>query len=156
MSSNTDSDVGNCPKCGARFVELAALFNASDRTLPVEFDCPPCGAELIVERHFLVLEKAMAGDAIDPQTASHDKLTTRDKVSSSSQPTPPASAWQQIETAPRDGTRVLVFGYDDPRWQLGPIVARTLDRFDGWYSLPGKHHVKPTHWMPLPPSPEVK
>jgi hypothetical protein len=59
--------------------------------------------------------------------------------------------WRPIETAPKDGTRVLGTGNrDGTPWK---IVIRQLDRLDGWYSDPGKHHVQPTHWMPLPPSP---
>jgi hypothetical protein len=56
--------------------------------------------------------------------------------------------WQLIETAPRDGTRVLgVVVRDDRRWMM---VVRTLDKEYGWYTDPGKHHVIVTHWMPLP------
>lgn len=38
------------------------------------------------------------------------------------------------------------------QWQL---VARTLTQWDGWYTDPGKHHVKPTHWQHLPSPPEL-
>lgn len=58
--------------------------------------------------------------------------------------------WRPIETAPRDMVKVLVFAEG---W-ASPIVATQLDRWDGWYSVPGKHHVKPSHWMPLPDPPK--
>lgn len=80
--------------------------------------------------------------------------------------------WQPIETAPRDGTTVLVYV---PGESLFPTAARydTPERFEadygdrdymeeGWrWSLgyPCDFHeevLQPTHWMPLPPPPGEK
>ena len=54
--------------------------------------------------------------------------------------------WQPIETAPRDGTRVLVYERDAA---LGAISLNWVDQ-DGWWLG------HPTHWMPLPTPPEDK
>jgi hypothetical protein len=71
--------------------------------------------------------------------------------------------WRPIEEAPKDGTPVLVFA--------APFVF-TAERHKGsWYALigdeiPGSEDTSvlldevtrwgdPTHWMPLPPSPET-
>jgi len=63
--------------------------------------------------------------------------------------------WQPIETAPKDGTRVLgyspEFGYDTP-----VCVAMIWDKHErGWfadqYDSAGK--INPTHWVSLPPLP---
>jgi len=61
--------------------------------------------------------------------------------------------WQPIETAPRDGTLILIaggtfFGVDIAAW-----------RRDGWCGgygaeYDGEYWHKPTHWMPLPPPPK--
>lgn len=60
------------------------------------------------------------------------------------------SEWQPIETAPRDGTDVLL--YLDGRM---PCVAGYFR--DGWYSFDAPEKAlgffAPTHWMPLPSPP---
>jgi len=64
--------------------------------------------------------------------------------------------WQPIETAPRDGTRVLlskvgstevVSGYwNGIRYEDIPV--------DEWLTAPGGWRRQPTHWMPLPEPPK--
>lgn len=60
-----------------------------------------------------------------------------------------AEAWQDIETAPKDQTRILC-SYHGNR----PFIARWrndfsvfMDDWDSWRDA--------THWMPLPPSPNI-
>lgn len=81
------------------------------------------------------------------------------------------SEWQPIETAPKDGTTVIV-GFDiasvwivrSACWDDGQGWDSTgfdsLDEARGWWSycnsvssekLEGIY--EPTHWMPLPPAP---
>lgn len=68
--------------------------------------------------------------------------------------------WQPIETAPKDGTQILLFwpyitqegGVTTGHWyRAGEGVP------DRWYSpIVNGYATPPTHWMPLPspPSPE--
>lgn len=65
----------------------------------------------------------------------------------------PVEPWQPIETAPKDGTRLLVFDPD-----VGRIVAGA-----GWdndtpaqirWEVMNDICVCPTHWMPLPAAPK--
>lgn len=84
-----------------------------------------------------------------------------------------AQAWRPIETAPKDGTWVLVCGYpafeDDHEWMHGPVhdtvVAQYTELRNGtkteghwqfaWYDggyYGGVEDV--THWMPLPAPPK--
>lgn len=88
------------------------------------------------------------------------------------------AGWQPIETAPKDGTRVLLFtttagdaelteyleaGGDDEipleRVQLG-IWDNGNDSDDPMWMRPADWQTEtignPTHWMPLPAPPEVK
>lgn len=60
------------------------------------------------------------------------------------------SEWQPIETAPKDGTDILVgfAGQDRP-----PVV---VGWFDDWLEYDSVNILKgkPTHWMPLPEPPQ--
>lgn len=61
--------------------------------------------------------------------------------------------WLPIETAPRNGRRVLVY---DGAPGGGHAVAHILSypgRPDSWIN-PGCHKLQPTHWMPLPAAPD--
>lgn len=61
-------------------------------------------------------------------------------------------AWQPIDTAPHDGTALLLF---HPEWDtllVGLHYAETA----GWQSSCGDLLDEPTHWMPLPPPPQVQ
>ena len=59
------------------------------------------------------------------------------------------SAWQDISTAPKDGTRILV-GTEN-RFPKNTYVARWFK--DGWSVgiLGGEWTAYPTHWMPIAP-----
>lgn len=58
----------------------------------------------------------------------------------------PSAVWRPIETAPRDGSQVLLLGYP---WG-SPLVQ--LGTWHQWWR-PWGSECLPTHWMPLPPIP---
>lgn len=74
------------------------------------------------------------------------------------------SEWQPIETAPKDGTIILV---SDKRsvsaayWGLAPRASGLVDRNYPWTMLDETNGLNgwmdgpsgPTHWMPLPAPP---
>lgn len=75
------------------------------------------------------------------------------------------SEWQSIESAPKDGTRILLFfpndvGVISGEWNFEQFYANpkphfTHDQEQRW----GVRHMRanqPTHWQPLPPAPIAK
>lgn len=72
-----------------------------------------------------------------------------------------AQRWQPIETAPKDGTVVMVCN-EDGTWiaKYVPIYPSGCRAENPWFSLMLNHdHLRkvrsyrPTHWMPLPAPP---
>lgn len=92
------------------------------------------------------------------------------------------SEWQPIETAPKDGTRILAYGKGTDRamwpaheqmplmqcviywsWHDDEIYEDTgnglfkkvpVRHLEMWKPI-GPHFFKPTHWMPLPEPPNA-
>lgn len=65
------------------------------------------------------------------------------------------TAWQPIETAPKDGTIILV-GWRGECWLCFPAMWRASNvshGLYGWHYLTLEKTCKPTHWMPLPEPP---
>lgn len=64
--------------------------------------------------------------------------------------------WQLIETAPKDGTRVLCWiPARREKSKSYQCVCRWYSPDLAWQTSPYCHDVEPTHWMPLPPPPKV-
>jgi hypothetical protein len=59
--------------------------------------------------------------------------------------------WQLIETAPTDGTVVMLF--DPVLFWPTPGEHVTIDEGFGWRSI-NYGWIDPTHWMPLPEPPK--
>ena len=65
--------------------------------------------------------------------------------------------WQPIETAPTDGTKILVCHIDLYR----PITAQwscyhpNRKGEETWREAGSRYIVNPTHWMPLPEKPSI-
>ena len=82
-----------------------------------------------------------------------------------------STQWQPIETAPRDGTRVLLcvvghipsvawleekpdgIPYSPRQWKWRNVDAADFDSDAVFYEHWLEHFYEPTHWMPLPPPP---
>lgn len=77
----------------------------------------------------------------------------------------PALEWQPIETAPKDGTFILITGgrVDVYEWYNGKepesvMATWTLDgwHFASWDGAFRSEYLRPTHWMPQPCPPPQK
>lgn len=73
-----------------------------------------------------------------------------------------AREWLPIESAPKDGTRIIL-GSAEGAWmaEYKPVYVSGYRPDDPWFSVMlNREHMgrfpkaKPTHWMPLPPPPE--
>lgn len=63
--------------------------------------------------------------------------------------------WQSIETAPKDGTRLLLFQKTSGDFENVQAVGWWVPIMDfGYWRVPCAEGLWPTHWMPLPAPPE--
>jgi len=60
--------------------------------------------------------------------------------------------WQPIETAPKNGTRVLVTNGIDVQIEF---KDNDDEMWSGWQTGTRLYSVVPTHWMPLPEPPKT-
>jgi hypothetical protein len=63
--------------------------------------------------------------------------------------------WQPIDTAPKDGTKILAYTNDGYKF---PLVSQCVWD-DGWWPdvwESPENPIEPTHWMPLPSAPAPK
>lgn len=60
------------------------------------------------------------------------------------------AVWQPIETAPKDGTEILLYSLND----IGLCYWRDDFVMQGWTWGLEKRFNNPTHWMPLPKAPQ--
>lgn len=69
------------------------------------------------------------------------------------EPTP--QEWRDISTAPKDGTRILVWRASRVRLMHWKALAGHKDggHWDEWGLRLKELAAQPTHWMPLPPAP---
>lgn len=64
-------------------------------------------------------------------------------------------AWQPIETAPRDGTRILGT-CEGAVFEMLWMPCYSNNEIPGWTdNFEHLNEYEPTHWMPLPPSPKA-
>jgi hypothetical protein len=71
-----------------------------------------------------------------------------------------AMKWQPIETAPKDETSVLLYGFWEGELNARddqPEVWKAHFAYDKWWVEGGEYYsqcvINPTHWMPLPEPP---
>ena len=65
--------------------------------------------------------------------------------------------WQPIETAPKDGTPVLLWPFAPQDFWAGYAPQEVCLGFnaldEGWFNPEQRCAFEPTHWMPLPAPP---
>lgn len=68
-----------------------------------------------------------------------------------------SSKWQTIETAPKDGRKILCYMADE--WELDGLLIESVvycPESGRWLEAHGERYSSylPTHWMPLPKAPK--
>lgn len=68
------------------------------------------------------------------------------------------TGWATIDTAPRDGTKLILWATYSPAQEPFAVMGRFSDSGLGWVSddLSGQGSVQldPTHWLPIPSPPK--
>lgn len=123
-----------CPKCGESGVP-------NKHECPVVGNCPDCGVGWTLGREVDGRVHTPGGmDCLRRQNAA-----LRERLE-----------WRPFETAPKDGTDLLVF---HPEAGVSIVVYHWTHYGDGphrWQTTDGTVLTyAPTHWMPLPDAPEV-
>lgn len=67
-----------------------------------------------------------------------------------------SSKWFPIESAPKDGTRILVYSTKNKleSYKSGPHVDRHNKTYAGGFGKFNSSYYPATHWHPLPPAPK--
>jgi hypothetical protein len=88
--------------------------------------------------------------ALEEFWKASDQIKQQAKASSVT-PAPPQAAWQPIETAPRSGTRVLLF--QRPRGAFEGWWKSDFAGSEAYWTDDQDSEPAPTHWQPLLPPP---
>lgn len=96
-------------------------------------------------------------EAILEQPQARDRQIIRDTMKAALEAAE-KTAWQPIETAPKDGTGILLFNPYEDAWIA---VGRHMDHIhpDFHYGWNVDHWIddsKTTHWRPLPAAPQTE
>lgn len=105
------------------------------RSCPADDDCPVCAAAM----NQVVLAHSV-------WQASHKPFSL---AAARPAPPDPPEGWQPIETAPKDGTEVVLKG------DLWSAKGRFDTRFNTWFADVATLKPGPTHWRRLPDPPEA-
>lgn len=63
--------------------------------------------------------------------------------------------WMPIETAPKDGTRILTYSPRAAKLGFSTIRINLWNKSMGCWWHTNTNHWPPTHWMPLPAPPSA-
>ena len=135
-----EKPVPNLMKALRESLEKAVQPPATPQEPAPSIDCPLCGEEV----------RQVSSATLSLALWQHVRWVCR----RASTPSPEGQTWQPIETAPKDGTRVLLFHH---LWQAAS-TGQFYGSRQGWKldsTLP-PFTMQPIRWrhLPLPPTPE--
>ena len=107
-------------------------------------DCPFCGSNEIDSRGWLDGQGKAGPQCMNCGATAESALRWEVRADLAPQ-------WRPIETAPKDGTRILVFRKKETGYE-NQIIGIDYWNSPGW--MKSRLRMPPTHWMPLPSPPE--
>lgn len=127
--------------------------------------CPYCGTEpeallnlgivhCVNAAHCPVMPSVVRETFIEAEAVWNERMAALDRIENLEA----VMKWQPIETAPRDGTEILLWGKIGTDRFLDkakpyPLIGKFFNGGDkGWF-VSHTSAVSATHWMPLPPNP---
>lgn len=138
-------EIKNCPFCGGDPIMWAATDCKDGFVHGTTINCQSCGISINDEY----------------QDAAIAAWNTRAHSAEIAGALRDAERWQPIESAPRDGTYILL-GYADSHSEEGRWMgdaSRNHWGETGWFASDDdvlcEHPSKPTHWRPLPAPPTL-
>ena len=124
--------------------------------------CKQCKQEAAAEKDSIVAEAMRKTTHMNPFRRASDEinhlLATLAERDAEIAALKAERAWRPIESAPRDGTRVLVYAPppDPAKWHgstLGSLICTVEYHADGGWCVCEIREA--TRWQPLPPAPEA-
>lgn len=150
MSQDTPKQLKPCPFCGENPMiddiephEHLIVFDGEkmpDHLGSTVIECG-CGAGLIDDTRLKVIER---WNTRVSTPKPHEIRDSEGKQRS-------LTDWQPIETAPKDGTSLLIAGRFGWRGDWNVKIGHWRENYGFMYGL----SFVPSHWMPLPPPPDV-
>lgn len=139
--------------------EMARLF------LCIDFDHSTEHDDLLLEEVTSLARATLKEVCEDPNLCTHTAQNegNSNPLAASPQEQTRGDGWQPMESAPKDGGTILLWcgdidGSREDREFM--TTGHWYEQWDGWTgwvdSYEGEDLPPPTHWMPLPPSPQGK
>ena len=96
-----------------------------------------------------------------PRSIELSELERRKMAEAGRQSIACTNGWRPIETAPKDGTSILIYGVWQGEISKNPQywdIFKAVHSFGEWLvcdcDIYGATVLKPTHWQPLPKTPQ--
>lgn len=148
--SDTDHNLKRCPKCSSTEISLFSLtadYPNDNEYRGCKVICANCGTSGPAS----IIEYLGGGEYL---FSAEEKIRVESEAVQKWNKPPRNNGWQPIESAPRDGSYILVSGIGILS-SNGMYVCEAYGGANGFYTSQGLLGNQPKYWMPLPAPPEA-